>query len=69
MTLTVLQARGCDAVQGSTYIRNVASSAEQGLRQRLCHALLARFINAEFFVQVCVTASTAESQPLLATVS
>ena len=46
------QARGCDAVQGSTYIRNVTSSAEQGLRQRTCHALLARFINAEFFVQV-----------------
>ena len=54
--MDLLQARGCDAVQGSTYIRNVTSSAEHGsLRHRLRHALLARFINAEFFVQVTLT--------------
>ena len=28
--MDLLQARGCDAVQGSTYIRNVTSSAEHG---------------------------------------
>lgn len=49
--MDMMQAKGCDAVQGSTYIRNVASSVEQGLCQRMCHTLLARFINAELFVQ------------------
>ena len=50
--MDMLQAQGCDAVQGSTYIRNVASTAGgEGLCRRIRHLLLARFISAEFFVQ------------------